>query len=353
MLQWPAGSTSTGSTCGSPPSAEGAEGGLWLPAAQSAPPEIRPNQAARLAVAIVSWNTRDLLRQALRTALAELPGEVVVVDNGSVDGTITMMREEFPSVPLEVLPSNPGYGAASNIAFTRCSAEYVLLLNSDVEVCPGAFEALVDYLDRHPRAAVVAPRLHNPDGSLQRSCFPFPDPFLLLFKREPLATLLGLLPWARDRYPGKWAHDSDRRVPWTVGAAMCFRRQAYEAVRGFTESYVMYYEEVDLCYRLKQAGWETHFTPRARIMHVGAASTRQRRRDMLLQLTLSSVEFHRQHHRGPVLLVALVLTWILAFGRLIRDSLRYRLSRGTVARARLAEDIAVWREVLVRTSSAA
>lgn len=301
---------------------------------------------------IVSWNTRDLLRRALRTVLAEHPGEVVVVDNGSLDGSVDMVRTEFPQVRLHVLASNPGYGAASNIAFTCCTAEYVLLLNSDVEVGPGAFHALVDYLDRHPRAGVVAPRLTNPDGSLQRSCFPFPDPFLLLFKREPFATLLGLVPWARDRYPGNWAHDSDRRVPWAVGAAMCFRREAYAAVRGFTESYVMYYEEVDLCYRLKQAGWETHFTPSAQIMHVRAASTRQRRRDMLLQLTLSAVEFHRRHHRGPVLLVALVLTWVLAFGRLIRDSVRYRLSFGSVARARLAEDIAVWREVLVRTSGA-
>jgi GT2 family glycosyltransferase len=292
---------------------------------------------SRMAVAIINWNTRDLLRACLATVLAERAEEVVVVDNGSYDGSIEMVRREFPTVRLKVLPSNPGYGAASNIAFRLCTAEYVLLLNSDTEVRPGALAALTRALDARPRVGIVGPRLENVDGSLQRSVFPFPSPFISLLKRQPLAAIVSRLPGLREHYPLNWGHDGERRVPWVLGAAQAIRRASFDAVGGFDESYVMYFE--------------TRFDPSATIMHVGGAATRQRRQEMLVRLTLSSLEFHRHHDRGLRLALARLVVRASARTWLARDTVRYYLSRRTTLRERLAQDRQVWREVLTRTSS--
>ena len=129
------------------------------------------------------------------------------------------------------------------------------------------------------------------------------------------------------------------------------RREAFEAVGGFDESYVMYYEEVDLCYRMRRAGWDTRFIPVATVMHVGGAATRQRRQEMLVRLTLSSLEFHRHHDRGARLALARQVVRMSARLWLWRDTLRYHLSRNGRQRERLAQDQEVWREVLTRTST--
>jgi N-acetylglucosaminyl-diphospho-decaprenol L-rhamnosyltransferase len=318
-------------------------GSLWV---------AEPAQGvSRMAVAVISWNTKELLRACLTTCLAERPEEIVVVDNGSYDGTIEMVRREFPEVHLKVLPSNPGYGAASNIAFKLCRAPYVLLLNSDTEVRPGALVALTQALDDRPHTGIVGPRLENPDGSLQRSVFPFPSPYISLVKRQPLSGLLTRLPGLRERYPLNFKHDRERRVPWVLGAAQAIRRDAYEAVSGFDESYVMYYEEVDLCYRMRRVGWDTRFVPCATVMHVGGAATRQRRQEMLVRLTLSSLAFHRHHDRGVRLALARLVVRASAHVWLLRDTLKHYLSRDAARRERLAQDREVWREVLTRTST--
>lgn len=307
----------------------------------------------RMAVAVISWNTRELLRRCLSTVAAAGASEVVVVDNGSSDGSIAMVREEFPAVRLQVLPENPGYGAASNIAFTLCSTDYVLLLNSDTELRPGALEALTAHLDRCPRAGIVGPRLLNPDGTLQKSTFPYPSPLVPFVKRRPVADLVGVIPVLRDAFVGSWAHDHTRRVPWVLGAALAIRRAAYATVGGFDESYVMYYEEVDLCYRLRQAGWEIHFTPATEVTHVGGASTSQRRPAMLARLGLSAVDFHRRHHHGLTRAASIGLLRGTMRYRLARDWVGARLARGEAQRRVHAENLAVWREVLTRSSCAA
>jgi N-acetylglucosaminyl-diphospho-decaprenol L-rhamnosyltransferase len=288
-----------------------------------------------IAVAIVNWNTRELLRTCLRGVLAEEPAKVVVADNGSQDGSVEMVRQDFPSVTLIVSPENPGYGAASNRAISHCEAEYVLLLNSDTELRPGALRTLRGYLEGHERVGVVGPRLLNPDGTLQESCFPFPRPLLPLMKRRS----------------GGFSHDRPGPVPWVVGAALAIRRTAFQSVGGFDESYHMYFEEVDLCYRLRKAGWETHFVPDAGVVHVIGASTQQRRAETLLRTRLSSLEFFRRHHRGIPLAVGLTMEYGITLGRLLRDSARYCFARSAGRRDRLKEDLAVWWTLLRRPSA--
>jgi GT2 family glycosyltransferase len=298
------------------------------------------------AVVIVSWNTRDLLRTCLLRAAGELPTELVVVDNGSVDGSVEMVRAEFPQVRLQVLPENPGYGAAANRGFALTESEYVVLLNPDAFFRPGALGGLSRHLDEHPQAGIVGPRLLSPDGTLQRSCHAFPRPWAPALRRPPLTSLVGRLGLMREQWIETWSHDRVRRVPWVTGAALAIRREAFRQVGGFDERFQMYFEEVDLCYRLRKAGWETHFTPAAEVVHLVGASTVQRRPAMLLRGSLSQAEFFRAHYKGPSLALALLLFRAATRARIVRDSLRYRVMPKGSRREEVGENLVVWRQVL-------
>jgi len=285
------------------------------------------------AVAIVNYNTRDHLQKCLETVLPQWPAEIVVVDNGSSDGSVEMVRELFPDVRL-IQAENRGYGAAANRAFAASSAPYVLLLNTDTLLRPGALEALADYLDDNPRAGVVGPRLLNPDGSLQPSSFAFP---------YPLSKLARWLPMASRRYLPNWSHDLPRVVPYVLGAAMGLRRSAVEEIGGFDERFFMYFEEADLSLRLVRRGWETHFTPSAIVVHEGGASTRQLSGFMLLELYRSMARYYELHHGWPVRTAALTVKWVELLARLVFAAIRWPLSED---RAALAGELAAVRIVL-------
>jgi GT2 family glycosyltransferase len=305
-----------------------------------------PKRPHRMAVAIVNWNTRDLLRQCLTSVLVDAPIEVVVVDTGSSDGSAEMVRREFPTVRLVTLPHNPGYGAGGNAGVRSSSAEYVLVLNSDTMVAAGALFALTAILDAEPKVAVAGPRVLNVDGSPQRSFYPFPSPAARFFVHEPLATLASFVPSLRERYVPGWRQAVRRRVPWVLGAALAIRRTAFEEVGGFDESFGMYFEEVDLCWRLRARGWVTLFAPVADVVHVGGASTRQRRAAMRARFELSLMQFHRRHHRGATLLLAVGIVRAQAAARYLRDIVRYWATMSAERRAQLGEDLAAWRAVL-------
>jgi N-acetylglucosaminyl-diphospho-decaprenol L-rhamnosyltransferase len=309
--------------------------------------------AGRMAVVVVNWNTRDLLRECLRSALAEAPPQVVVVDNGSTDGSAEMVGTEFPQVVLRVLQTNPGYGAGCNAGIALTRTEYALLLNSDTVLAPGALGALTARLDASPRVAVLGPRILNPDGTVFRSCFPFPAPGASLFLYEPFASLATMVPRLRAEYVGRWHPGRAAAVPWVLGAALAIRRRAVDEVGGFDESYQMYCEEVDLCWRLRARGWETLYAPVTDVLHVGGASTRQQRAAMQARLQLSVIQFHRRHHRGATLRLALGLVRAKAAARLARDWIGARLAGDPVRRAELAEDVDVWRQIIAAATPAA
>ena len=299
-----------------------------------------------MAVVIVNYNTRGHLRVCLRSVLAETPTEVVVADNGSADGSSEMVRSEFPRVVLLVNGANPGYGAAANAAIAHCRAEYVLLLNSDTVLRPGALDALRKYLDANPRAAIVGPRLVNPDGTLQRSCHQFPTPLVILLEYSWVGRVFRRIPGLRLRHLGSFAHDRSRAVPWVMGAALAIRRSAFEAVGGFDRSFFMYYEEVDLSYRLWRRAWETHFAPVTDVTHFGGASTVQQPSDMFPEQLAAALHYVERHHtRERVTQTWFVLKFAM-FGKLVADTARYHVTRDAVQRRRLAGRIALWRSVL-------
>jgi GT2 family glycosyltransferase len=305
---------------------------------------------ASISVAVVNYNVREHLRACLASAIAEVPSEIVVVDNASSDGSVEMIRTEFPGIVLLANSINCGYGAAANQAVTACSAPYVLLVNGDTVIHPGTLSTLSIYLDRHPHAAIAGPRLLHADGTPQASCFPFPTPFNVFLEVFNLNTVIRSLLFIRDRYLRAWRHDDPRIVPWALGAALGIRREAFEAVGGFDESFFMYSEEIDLCYRLCGVGWRTHFVPNATITHIGGASTVQQRAQMAVRALRSTIDFyHRHYSRRQLREVKLILATAM-LAKLARDILRWCITREITRQRRLAEDIRVWWHVLVNPS---
>lgn len=303
---------------------------------------------SRISVAIVNHNTREHLRGCLATVEAEAPAEIVVVDNASTDGSVELVRSNHSSVVIHANRTGRGYGAGANQAIAACTSDYVLLLSADTLLEPGALRALSAYFDWNPDVAIAGPRLVNPDGTAQRSCHPFPTPLHTLLENSPLGDLVERVPLARSRYVRTWSHsDRPRAVPWIKGAALAVRRKAFEEVGGFDESFFLYFEDVDLCFRLRSAGWQIHFAPVTRVVHAGGASTRLQPTESAVQLFASTFEFYRHHRSDRDLARAIAIVRAIMVARRLRDTARLQVTRDAAKRDTLAQDLDAWRRVLV------
>jgi GT2 family glycosyltransferase len=291
--------------------------------------------------AIVNFNTRDQLSRCLDSVEREGLASIIVVDNASVDGSAAMVSRR-PLVRLIANSANTGYGAAANQALRVARTKYLLLLNADTEVRPGATERLARYLDARPRVAVAAPRLENADGSRQLSCFPFPGTLGWLCENGPITLLSRHVPAARERSVTFLTGLHPRPVPWALGAALMLRRGAVLEVDGFEESYFMYFEEVDLAYRLTRAGWATHFVPEAVVMHIGGASTSRVRSAMLIQRFRSTLEYYRRHSTGIARLFWTAMLCARWSARLVRDSALLLVTVDAERRGELRRDRSAW-----------
>ncbi len=226
---------------------------------------MSPDRAAGVVV------THDALPW-LEKCLESIAGiSSVVVDNGSSDGTAAFVRECFPNVKL-VEFENRGLAAGWNRGLAEIDAEFILALNADAWLLDGALEELLDVAARHPRAAVIAPRLQNPDGSLQRSVRGFPTVWRLATEYFYLRKLAPRSQVLNAFYGAGFAHDEERVVEWAMGACLLLRRDALTDVGLFDERFFLFSEEVDWCRRAADRGWSVVFTPAAECVHVGGAS---------------------------------------------------------------------------------
>ena len=223
---------------------------------------------ADVSVVVVTWNALPWVEQCLDSVRGQ---EVVVVDNGSTDGTVDFIRERFPDVRI-VEQENRGMGGGNNTGMRAAGGRYFFLLNSDAWVVGDGLAKLVEFADAHPEAAVVGPRLVNTDGTLQRSVRGEPTlwrlatEYLFIRKLAPGTRLLNPL------YVGGFAHDEVFEADWLFGPALLVRREAADAVGLFDESFFMFSEEVDWMTRFRRAGWKVLFFPGAEVVHVGGAS---------------------------------------------------------------------------------
>jgi GT2 family glycosyltransferase len=228
-------------------------------------------------VAIVSWNTRDLLARALESLRPEAErgrAEVWVIDNASTDGSPDLVRERFDWVHLIASDENLGFGTALNRIAGQTESDWIATANADIALRPGALEALLEAGDRDPRAGAIAPRLVLPTGDTQHSVFAFPTitfAFLLAVGAFKFSKTIG----DRRAFPNHWDTERARRVPWAIAAFLLVRRSAWDEVGGFDERQWMYAEDLDIGWRLHNAGWATRYEPRAHVDHESAASTSQ------------------------------------------------------------------------------
>jgi GT2 family glycosyltransferase len=308
--------------------------------------EAHPPERTSVAVVVVNYNTVGHLDACLQSVRREGPAETIVIDNGSTDGSIELVVRSYPEARIIIDPTNPGFGSAANHAIAAASSPYVLLLNADTVLRPGAIAGITRYLDDNPEVAVLGPRLLNLDGSLQPSTFFFPTPLMVFLAETRIGYIARYVPGFRDFYLRTWAHDRPRRVPWVRGAAMGIRRIAFDDVGGFDREYAMYFEEVDLCFRLGSNGWLTHFAPVADIVHAHGASTTQRAAEMRV---LYYESLHRFYHRYYGVAwrkrMSAVVRWTVAFA-LTRDWLRWKLAFDHRRRRDLQESVAAWKRIL-------
>lgn len=263
-----------------------------------------------LAVVVLSWNTRSLTLACLRALFAEAPRharEVIVVDNGSSDGSADAVQQQFPAVRLLRNADNRLYAAGNNQGVAAASAPFVCLLNSDTEVRRGALDQLVDFLQQHQGHGAVSPRLCDPDGSVQRACQRFPT----------LASALCFDSWWGTFWPGKRVQDRylmrdfdhlhSRDVEQPPGACLCMRTAEYRQLGGLDEQLSLFYNDVDLCKRLWQRGRAVHYLASAEVLHHRGASTRSFARMLVIWHKNRLCYYQKHYGRWVVLYLRLVV----------------------------------------------
>lgn len=236
-----------------------------------------------LSVIVVNYNHGALLPACLDSVFStakDLAPEVIVVDNGSRDGSVETIQRLFPPVRCLANGENLGFARAANQGLAQAHGEYLLLLNPDTELLPGALPGMVAFLAERPEAGAVGPRILNPDGTLQHSARSFPDYWTALSHRSSLLTRwFPRNPLTRRYLLTDWDHGSLRQVDWVSGACLMTRRAVMEAVGPLDEAYFLFVEDVDWCRRVWEAGWKVYYLPEARVIHhMGVSHYRSGRR---------------------------------------------------------------------------
>jgi Predicted glycosyltransferases len=271
-----------------------------------------------LSIVVVSYNTREMTRECLASVFANagsLALQVIVVDNDSRDGSVEMIRAEFPQVELIANDQNRGFAAANNQGFRLARGEFVLLLNSDTVVLGDVLSASVRYMREHPRAGAFGCRVLNTDRTTQPTCSGYPTLGRLALQASGLDRLM---PRLLDRYLLRhWQRDSEREVEVISGCYLMVRRQVIEQVGGLDEQFFFFGEETDWCRRIARAGWQLRFAPVGEIIHHGGGSVRKLnyRRDVML--TAALVRLHRKNGGRLAALAAFLILFGFNLSRML------------------------------------
>ena len=300
---------------------------------------------SQISVVIVNWNTRELLEQCLAAVYdtSRPPKiEVWVVDNASTDGSAEMVRTRFPAAKLLQNSGNAGFGRANNQVLRQVSTDYVLLLNPDAIIQPGALPAMWTWMEAHPAVGVVGPTLLNPDGSFQAAGNDFPR---LLTQWLVIAGLAHRLLGPHFPSHGPRPDSEPVRTDWVGGACLLVRSRAIQAVGLLDEDFFMYAEETDWCYRMWQASWEVYWLPAAHCLHWRGQSSRQALALTPARLAQASYLFFRKHYGQPRTALLQLGMVILGLAKAAAFAAAY-LASGARCRSWKAKVTANWRIAL-------
>jgi GT2 family glycosyltransferase len=310
-----------------------------------------------LSIVIVSWNARKFLIDCLKSIAATAPPlaqEVIVVDNGSTDGSAEAVAADHPGVRLIRNEANLGFARGNNLGLAAAEGRYVALINSDVLLRDGCLQRLVRYLDEHPRVGIVGPRVLNADGTLQFSCWDFPSVAGTLARSLALDTLarrsaLGARFTMRD-----WPTDAEHAAEALSGCIVVARREAVQSVGPLDEAYFFYAEDQDWCLRFRRAGWEIRYDPLAEAVHFGGGSSSGQTARYAVEYERANLYYWRKHH-GRLGQAWYAIMILLHHGlRLLSRGILYALrsSRRMALREKISADAACLTWLLGMRSSA-
>ncbi|MDE2812042.1 MAG: glycosyltransferase [Gemmatimonadota bacterium] len=283
----------------------------------------------RLSVVFLSYNTRDLTRQALSSVLAAVEGlevEIFVVDNASADGSADMVAEEFPQVKLICNAANVGFAAGNNVALRQVTGEYALLINTDTIVRRDALRTMVEFLDAHPEAGACGCKILDPDGTLQLdSRRGFPTPLAAFCKMSGLSRLFPKHPLIAHYHMTYLDPEQMAEVEVLSGSCMMVRKAAMDQVGLLDEDYFMYGEDIDWCYRFHQAGWKIYYVPTTAIIHFRGESGRGTPLKILYRKSQAMSIFVNKHMARRYRFFPL---WLLQVGIALHGTFRFLARAG-------------------------
>jgi N-acetylglucosaminyl-diphospho-decaprenol L-rhamnosyltransferase len=300
-----------------------------------------------VAVLIVTYNSERQIAECLRSVAAGAPGlrqEIIVLDNESTDGTVALVRDQFPDVKLITPGRNLGFAAGVNLAAQQTEAEYILLLNPDTVILDGATETVVNFARQHRRHGLYGGRTLKPDGSLEpSSCWGLPTLWSTFLFATGLSTLAPRHRWLDPESLGRWPRDTVREVGVITGCFLLAHRDVWEQLRGFDERYFMYGEDVDLAIRAHRAGYRPVICPDARLIHEVGQSSATPAAKMLL-LFRGKASLMRTHWQGMrrQLGLGLLITGVGLRALLSHVAARVRRQPSTRRWETLWQERAVW-----------
>lgn len=256
-----------------------------------------------LSIVIVSWNSEHFIAPCLRSIFERSAGlaiEVILIDNASTDGTVAAARSVSHDLVLITNKVNRGFAAGTNQGLSRAEGRFVLLLNPDVVILDGALEKMVGFFAERPDAGALGPQLLNPDGSVQPSCREFIGYEALLWEVLGLSKLFPRHPRFGRWRMGHFDHHSLREVDQPMASCLLVRREVVEQVGLMDERFPMFLNDVDLCYRIRAAGWKILFYPEAQVIHHLGQSTRLVKRRMIRSSHRSLFHFLCKYRRRPL-----------------------------------------------------
>lgn len=281
-----------------------------------------------ISVVIVNWNTKEFLGKCLHSVYEtthEVTFEVIVVDNGSCDGSSEMVTEIFPFVKLIQTGSNVGFAKANNIGIKNSKGRHICLVNSDVVIRDGCIDKMYSFIEQHSSAGILGPRILNPDLTLQSSCRGTLSLWNTLCRSLALDTIFPRSKLFGGLLMNFWPHDSIRSVDAILGCFWMVRREALNEIGPLDERFFMYAEDIDWCKRFRMAGWEVVFLPHAEAIHYGGGSSLNAPIRSYIRANQSSFVYWNKHY-GKARVFCIYLVILLGeIIRIVRGSILFFL----------------------------